>query len=139
YTGPLRRAAAAGPADGAPAGGAMEEGAARSAAGAGVPQTSGEAGVPDVFLETPFSGKTVVLTGTLSHLDRRRASEYVEALGGKVTGSVSKQTDVLIAGEKAGSKLEKAKTLIQSGVRADLKIMGEDEFLEILRSYGLQG
>lgn len=62
-------------------------------------------------LDTPFAGKTVVLTGKLSILTRNEAKEQLERLGAKVTGSVSKNTDMLIAGEDAGSKLDKAKTL----------------------------
>ena len=58
-----------------------------------------------------FSGKTVVLTGTMHRLSRDEATERLEALGAKVTGSVSKKTDLVIAGEKAGSKLEKAREL----------------------------
>lgn len=58
-----------------------------------------------------FFGKTVVLTGTLHQLTRDEATARLEALGAKVTGSVSKKTDLLIAGEKAGSKLAKAKEL----------------------------
>lgn len=62
-------------------------------------------------LDTPFAGKTVVLTGKLSILTRNDAKEKLERLGAKVTGSVSKNTDMLIAGEDAGSKLDKAKKL----------------------------
>ncbi|MFD1359953.1 NAD-dependent DNA ligase LigA [Fictibacillus halophilus] len=62
-------------------------------------------------LDTPFAGKTVVLTGKLSILTRDDAKEKLERLGAKVTGSVSKNTDMLIAGEDAGSKLDKAKKL----------------------------
>jgi DNA ligase (NAD+) len=62
-------------------------------------------------LDTPFAGKTVVLTGKLSILTRNDAKERLERLGAKVTGSVSKNTDMLIAGEDAGSKLDKAKKL----------------------------
>lgn len=58
-----------------------------------------------------FTGKTVVLTGTLHQLTRDEASDRLAALGAKVTGSVSKKTDLVIAGEKAGSKLAKAKEL----------------------------
>jgi DNA ligase (NAD+) len=59
----------------------------------------------------PLSGKRVVLTGTLSGLTRTEAKEKLEALGARVTGSVSKNTDLVIAGENAGSKLEKAEKL----------------------------
>lgn len=58
-----------------------------------------------------FAGKTFVLTGTLSALGRTAAKEKIEAVGGKVSGSVSSKTHVLVAGEAAGSKLKKAKSL----------------------------
>jgi DNA ligase (NAD+) len=58
-----------------------------------------------------LSGKTVVITGTLPTLSRTKATATIEAAGGRVTGSVSKATDFLVAGEEAGSKLEKAKSL----------------------------
>lgn len=61
--------------------------------------------------DTVFSGKTVVLTGKLQELTRKDAKERIEALGGKVTGSVSSKTDIVVAGEEAGSKLEKAREL----------------------------
>lgn len=60
---------------------------------------------------SPFAGKTVVLTGKLMQLSRPEAKEKIESLGGKVAGSVSKKTDLVIAGEEAGSKLEKATSL----------------------------
>lgn len=60
---------------------------------------------------SPFAGKTVVLTGKLLQLTRTEAKEKIESLGGKVAGSVSKKTDLVIAGEEAGSKLEKATSL----------------------------
>jgi DNA ligase (NAD+) len=60
---------------------------------------------------SPFTGKTVVLTGTLEHFERRELTEKLEALGAKVSGSVSKNTDFVIAGEAAGSKLDKAREL----------------------------
>jgi DNA ligase (NAD+) len=58
-----------------------------------------------------LEGRTVVITGTLPSLSRDDAKALVEAHGGKVTGSISKRTDLLIAGEKAGSKLTKAESL----------------------------
>ena len=61
--------------------------------------------------DNPFAGKTVVLTGSLSQLTRDEAKDRLTALGAKVSGSVSKKTDLLIAGEAAGSKLEKANAL----------------------------
>ncbi|PXW91033.1 DNA ligase (NAD+) [Streptohalobacillus salinus] len=60
---------------------------------------------------TPFTGLTMVLTGTLEHYTRQDLKVKLEVLGAKVTGSVSKKTDVLVAGEEAGSKLEKANKL----------------------------
>jgi DNA ligase (NAD+) len=61
--------------------------------------------------ESPFAGKTVVLTGELELMDRRAATELLESLGAKVSGSVSKKTHLVIAGPGAGSKLAKAKEL----------------------------
>jgi DNA ligase (NAD+) len=60
---------------------------------------------------TKLAGKTFVLTGTLSHLTRDEAKKMIEDAGGKVTGSVSKKTDYVVAGADAGSKLDKAKEL----------------------------
>lgn len=62
-------------------------------------------------VDSPFKDKTVVLTGKLSHFTREEAKEHIENLGGKVTGSVSKKTDLVVAGEEAGSKLTKAQSL----------------------------
>ena len=59
-------------------------------------------------VDSPFKDKVVVLTGTLTQYKRTEAKQKIEALGGKVTGSVSKKTDIVVAGEEAGSKLEKA-------------------------------
>ena len=73
-----------------------------------------------------FSGKTVVLTGTLSSMGRKEATNKLEDLGAKVTGSVSKATDVVIAGVEAGSKLDKAQAL-------GITILNEEEFLELLK------
>lgn len=73
-----------------------------------------------------FSGKTIVLTGTLSKYGRKEATEILENLGAKVTGSVSKATDVVIAGVEAGSKLDKAQAL-------GITVLNEEEFLELLK------
>lgn len=62
-------------------------------------------------IDSVFNGKTIVLTGKLSQLNRSEAQKKIEELGGKVTGSVSKKTDLVIAGEDAGSKLTKAEQL----------------------------
>ena len=71
-------------------------------------------GAPERPREGPLAGKTVVITGTLAGVTREEAAERLAAAGAKVTGSVSKKTDLLLAGEEAGSKLEKARSL---GVR----------------------
>ena len=59
----------------------------------------------------PLSGQTVVITGTLPDMSREEAAQLIQANGGKVTGSVSKKTTFLLAGENAGSKQTKAETL----------------------------
>jgi DNA ligase (NAD+) len=61
--------------------------------------------------DSPFAGKTIVLTGTLASFDRSALTERLEALGAKVTGSVSRKTHLVIAGAEAGSKLDKAREL----------------------------
>jgi DNA ligase (NAD+) len=73
----------------------------------------------------PFTGKIVVLTGTLGAMTRDEAKERIEAAGGKVTGSVSKKTDYVVAGEEAGSKLDKAKEL-------GVAVLDEKGFLKML-------
>ena len=61
--------------------------------------------------DAPLAGQTFVLTGTLPTLNRSQAQALIEAAGGKVTGSVSKKTTYVVAGEEAGSKLTKAQSL----------------------------
>jgi DNA ligase (NAD+) len=75
---------------------------------AGVTWKEGE---PLKAASTGISGKTFVLTGTLPNLAREEAKELIEAKGGKVSGSVSKKTDYVVAGAEAGSKLAKAEEL----------------------------
>jgi DNA ligase (NAD+) len=73
----------------------------------------------------PFTGKIVVLTGTLSAMSRDEAKDRIESAGGKVTGSVSKKTDFVVAGEEAGSKLDRAKEL-------GVAVLDEKDFLKLL-------
>lgn len=80
-----------------------------------------------VAADSPLAGKTVVVTGTLTRYDRKGIETLIKNLGGKASGSVSKKTDFLVAGESAGSKLEKAREL---GVR----ILTEEEFTALVES-----
>lgn len=75
---------------------------------------------------TALDGLTFVLTGTLPNLTRDEAKERIEAAGGKVSGSVSKKTSFVVAGDEAGSKLEKAQSL-------GVKILDEEGLLEMLK------
>ncbi|MCD6038816.1 MAG: ligA [Gammaproteobacteria bacterium] len=75
----------------------------------------------------PLSGKIIVLTGTLQRMSREEAKEKLENLGAKIAGSVSRKTNYVIAGEDAGSKLEKAKEL-------GIEILNEEQFLKFLTS-----
>jgi len=76
-------------------------------------------------IDSPFAGKTVVLTGSLRQLSRDDAKARLTALGAKVAGSVSKKTDLVIAGEAAGSKLAKAQEL-------GIDVIDEAEMLRLL-------
>src|SRR5699024_192004 len=75
--------------------------------------------------DTVFSGKTIVLTGKMEHYTRPEAKELIEQMGGSVTGSVSKNTDILIAGEDAGSKYTRAEKL-------GVAIWDEEELIKAL-------
>lgn len=75
--------------------------------------------------DLPFAGKTFVLTGTLASMTRDEAAAKIQALGGHVSGSVSKKTDYVLAGSAAGSKLDKAKDL-------GVKVIDESEFKKML-------
>jgi DNA ligase (NAD+) len=74
-------------------------------------QSAGVHPTPPAAASSALAGKTFVLTGTLPTLSREAAAAKIEAAGGKVSGSVSKKTHYVVAGDEAGSKLEKAKTL----------------------------
>ncbi len=87
---------------------------------AGVSMESTEKRVSDAF-----AGMTFVLTGTLTRFTRQEATELIELRGGKASGSVSKKTTYVVAGENAGSKLSKAQEL-------DIPVLSEDEFAEML-------
>lgn len=76
---------------------------------------------------TAIAGKTFVLTGTLPTLKRDEASQLIENAGGKVSGSVSKKTDFVVAGEEAGSKLEKAQSL-------GITVLSEQDLLDLLNN-----
>lgn len=80
----------------------------------------------DTHIDNRFSGKTFVLTGTLTKYTRSEASRIIENYGGKASSSVSKKTDYVLAGEAAGSKLAKATEL-------GVKIINEDEFAEMIQ------
>ena len=72
-----------------------------------------------------FSGKKVVLTGTLQDFKRSEARKIIESLGGEIMGSVSKLTNLVIAGESAGSKLDKARAL-------NIEIIDEETFKKMI-------
>jgi DNA ligase (NAD+) len=80
---------------------------------------------PEAVASLPLAGKTLVVTGTLSKFDRKQIEELIMKNGGKAAGSVSKKTDYLVAGENAGSKLDKAKEL-------GVKVIDEGEFERLI-------
>jgi DNA ligase (NAD+) len=79
--------------------------------------------------EGPLTGKTLVVTGTLAGFSRQEAEEAIRKAGGKASGSVSKKTDYVVAGDEAGSKLEKAE-------RLGVKVIDENEFRRLLAGGG---
>jgi len=88
-------------------------------AGVAFPPESGPSG------EQPLAGRTFVLTGTLQGVTRQEAKQRIEALGGKVTGSVSQETNYVVAGDKSGSKVDRAREL-------DITILTQQEWEELL-------
>lgn len=82
----------------------------------------------EIINDNIFNGKTVVITGTLDGIGRNEAKELVTKLGAKVTGSVSKKTDIVIVGENPGSKHDKA-------IKLGIRVIENDEFMEIIKEY----
>ena len=89
-----------------------------------------EAGVSfescESIVDSRFAGKTFVLTGALQNYTREEASAIIERYGGKASGSVSKKTSYVLAGENAGSKLSKAQEL-------GIPVISEEEFADMIR------
>jgi DNA ligase (NAD+) len=86
---------------------------------------------PELPSAGALAGKTVVITGTLPGVTREEAAERLSAAGAKVTGSVSRKTDFLLAGEEAGSKLERARDL-------EVRVVTWEEMQEIMGNEGLK-
>lgn len=84
---------------------------------------------PTAPTRQPLNGESWVVTGTLETMGRDEATQKLQALGARVSGSVSSKTKCVVAGEKAGSKLDKAQKL-------DIRVMNEQEFLDFLAQYG---
>ena len=82
--------------------------------------------IEDENADNRFEGKTFVLTGSLEKYTRQEASDIIEKFGGKVSGSVSKKTSYVLAGEEAGSKLTKAQKL-------EISIISEEQFEEMIK------
>ncbi|MCU4337797.1 NAD-dependent DNA ligase LigA [Acinetobacter dispersus] len=83
---------------------------------------------PTAPTRQPLNGESWVVTGTLESMGRDEATQKLQALGARVSGSVSSKTKCVVAGEKAGSKLDKAQKL-------DIRVLNEQEFLEFLKQY----
>jgi DNA ligase (NAD+) len=92
---------------------------------AGVDMTAPKKSKVTAATAGPLSGKTIVVTGTLEKYTREEIEALIEQHGGRATGSVSKSTDYLVAGEKAGSKLDKARKL-------NVPIISESEFEQLI-------
>jgi len=92
-----------------------------------VAETLGDKWNPETIQVAPdaFSGLTVVITGKLQSMERADAEQLVERTGGNATGSISSKTDLLVAGDKAGSKLKKA-------VDLGVEVIDEEEFIKRL-------
>jgi len=84
---------------------------------------------PTAPTRQPLNGESWVLTGTLEQMTRDQATQMLQALGARVSGSVSSKTKCVVAGEKAGSKLEKAAKL-------GIVVINETDFLSLMESYG---
>ena len=82
--------------------------------------------IQDEVTDNRFDGKIFVLTGSLEKFTRKEAEDIIEKFGGKTSGSVSKKTDYVLAGEEAGSKLIKAQTL-------GIDIISEDDFENMIK------
>ncbi|HWB20206.1 MAG TPA: NAD-dependent DNA ligase LigA [Phycisphaerales bacterium] len=93
---------------------------------AGVDLTSADFQSSQLTTPSPFNGKTVVITGTFADFGRTELTELIESLGGKVTGSVSKKTDLVVAGENAGSKLDNARKL-------GIEVWNADQLAKVLK------
>jgi DNA ligase (NAD+) len=89
---------------------------------------------PDSAKGSQFSGKNIVVTGRLDHFTRQEIKDKLTSLGARVTESVSTNTDIVLYGEDAGSKLDKAKKLIDSGKNSELVLLDETSFMQQIES-----